>query len=294
MVNQNQNVKEIQSLQAGNPVVQAVDMPFDFNRQDNTWTEKYGITTMPLLVRSVNGELYDDKRFKGVFKDNKFKRIVGRQLVVLPNEEVKSQLVEYIEKSNSGLEMFAEHTSHFGDAAYWIIRSAQDATVVGKDKVNIGCCVRNSIGTYVALGADMFTYRYICKNGAIAKGQDLGTIAIRHIGNRDNMMVEFQRGIERMIDRTAELVDIYRKSVKIEMNKKIAEALAKRIPQRALPKTVQVQKDGTILLTGSQNLWQAFNDVTQKTWHHEKTSFLTKRHIELHAHKVMIQAVAAA
>jgi hypothetical protein len=53
-----------------------------------------------------------------------------------------------------------------------------------KDEVRVGCVIRNSLGAGVALGADLFTYRLICENGAIAKGRDLGSIAIRFPDNQ--------------------------------------------------------------------------------------------------------------
>lgn len=289
---------EVQPYEYG--TVQAVDLPFDFKNKVTTWQEKYGITEVPLLVKSADGQYYDDKKFKGIFKNNKYTKIVGRNYTVLPNEEVREMLNEYIAKTNSGLEIVKEYTSHHGDAMFWQVHSKDFKEVKKGDEVQIGCVVRNSVGTYVALGADLFTYRLICKNGAIAKGQDLGSIAVRHIGHKDNMLLAFGKGIETIIQRTAKLVKYYKKSTEMTVDQRIAEEWAKRIPQRALPQQIEVEtKSGKVVLTGKPNLWDSFNDITANAWKDQnqgenmKTNagFLTKYHITQHAHKVLIGAV---
>jgi len=273
--------------------VKVVDLPFDFKNEVTTWKEKYGITEPPLLAHGEDGQLYDDKRFKGIFKNGKYNKIVGRNYTVLPNEEVDEMLRDYIKRTNSGLEIVKSYSSHHGDAMYWQVLSSRQETVEKGDDVRIGCIVRNSVGTYVSLGADLFTYRLICSNGAIAKGQDLGTIAIRHIGNKDNMMLAFGKGIEHIMDRTAGLVRYYKQATKMKVNKLIAEEWAKRIPQRALPESIEVEaKTGQVTLTGSPNLWSAFNEITAESWKPKKeTGFLTKYYISQHAHKVLLGAV---
>lgn len=289
---------EVQPYESG--TVQAIDLPFDFKNKVTTWQKKYGITEVPLHVRAADGQVYDDKKFKGIFKHNKYSKIVGRNYTVLPNEEVREMLQDYIQKTNSGLKIVKEYTSHHGDAMFWQVHSQDFKEVKPGDNIQIGCIVRNSVGTYVALGADLFTYRLICKNGAIAKGQDLGSIAVRHIGNKDNMLLAFGKGIETIIDRTARLVKYYKKATEMTVDQRIAEAWAARIPQRALPPQIEVDtKSGKVVLTGKPNLWDAFNDITQNSWHDYKqgepmktnAGFLTKYHTTLHAHKVMIQAI---
>lgn len=280
--------------------IAVTDMPFDHKNAVTTWKEKYGITEPPLLAHGADGQIYDDKRFKGIFKDGKYNKIVGRNYTVVPNEEVREMLTDYISKTNSGLQIAKEYTSHHNDAMYWQVMSSEYREILPSDEVQIGCIVRNSVGTYVALGADLFTYRLICKNGAIAKGQDLGTIAIRHIGNKDNMMLAFGKGIETIIDRTAGLVRYYRAATKMKVNKLIAEEWAKRIPQRALPQQIEVEaKTGKVTLTGTPNLWESFNDITANSWKDRNrgndmkthAGFLTKYYISQHAHKVMIGAI---
>ena len=280
--------------------VRAIDLPFDFKNTVTTWKKQYGITEVPLHVRSAEGQIYDDKKFKGVFKDDMYKCIVGRKYVVYPNEELNTVLHNWVDKPGSGLRIVKQYFSHHGDASYWQILSDKFAEVKADDKVQIGCIVRNSVGTYVALGADLFTYRLICSNGAIAKGKDLGSIAIRHIGNRQSMVEEFSRGIEQILERTRGLIHYYKQSTKMKLDQRIAEAWAQRIPQRALPEQIEINsKTGQVTLTGAPNLWDSFNDITANSWKNQnqgkpmktESGFLTKNYITQHAHKVLIAAV---
>lgn len=288
---------EVQPYMGG---VRVVDMPFDYKNKVTTWQKQYGITEVPLHVRAADGQVYDPKKYKGVFKDDLYKCIVGRNYVVYPNEELDQVLHKWVDRPGSGLKIVKQYFSHHGDASYWQIMSDKYAEVQKGDKIQIGCVVRNSIGTYVALGADLFTFRLLCSNGAIAKGSDLGSIAIRHIGDREVMVKEFSRGLEHILERTSGLIDYYRQAAKLKVNQLIAESWAKRIPQRALPKQIEVDtKSGKVTLTGQPNLWTSFNDITADVWkntnHGEpmknETGFSTKHYLTMYAHKVMIQAI---
>lgn len=282
--------------------VPAESLPFQKHLAVRTW-KKYGIEEVPLWVKSASGKLYDDKKFKGLFFWGNYRRIVSRNYTVIPNEEIDAIVHEYVRRSKGKLNVYkyskkikggSSYDSHFGDAAYWELRSNQWETVEGDDTVQIGCMVRNSVGTYVALGADLYTFRKWCSNGAIAKGIDFGSIAIRHMSERDKILENFGKGLEKILDRTTDLIDYYRKSTKMRLNQKIAEEWAKRIPQRCLPKSVAVNhKTKAVTLKQDQNLWEAFNDITKEAWRPEKkeTGFLSKHYITSYAHKVLVHAI---
>lgn len=285
--------------------IPVIDMPFDFSKADRTWEKKYGIVCPPLNARSDKGEQYDDGRFKGIFRNHNFKTIVSRGYPVIPNEEIGEMAHEYVEAHKGELKIVKEYTSHHGDARYWQVLSGKLETVKAGDDIQIGCIIRNSVGTYMTLGADLFTYRLICSNGAIAKGSDLGSIAVRHIGKREKMLEEFGKGLDLILQRTTDLVKYYRDATKMKVNKQIAEAWAARIPQRALPTTIDVDAKGKVTLTGTPNLWESFNDITANAWKDKnqgedmktkdgepkQIGFLTKYYITNHAHKIMIQAI---
>lgn len=277
--------------------VPAVDLPFDFKRTDRRWEDKYGITSVPLLVKSDAGKIYDDRRLKGIFVNGRYKRIVSRKYTVFPNQEAEILVHKFAEEK--GLEVTKTHTSHYGDAMYWQILDTKNAPEViqkwldeTNDNVQVGCVVRNSLGCGVSLGADLFTYRLICSNGAIAKGRDLGSIAIRHIGKEQEMYEMFADGIEDIIHRTKQLTSMYRLATRMTVNRKMADEFKRLIPRRALPRCMEIdEKTGKFQLVSQETLWDAFNDVTDSAWHYKKAGFLTTKEITNGAHHILIHAV---
>lgn len=286
--------------------VRAIEMPFDFRRTDYTWNDQYGITTVPLLVRSASGDLYDDKRWKGIFIDGKYYRIVSRAYTIFPNEETQELITEIAEKQN--LTMGKSHFSHFGYAKYWEVLDLNNRVKVEEgDELNLGFVARNSLGAGVALGAEAFTFRLVCSNGAIARGKDLGSVALRHVGNHDEMVERFTQNLHRVMRKSKELVAVYRKATKIKMNLVIAKDFVKYVPERALPDSIEItRKKGKItdiMLTRRDTLWETFNDVTQAVWHNRptrdqaehkvKAKWLTKSGVLQRAHWVLLHATGS-
>lgn len=276
--------------------IPAINLPFDFEHTDETWHDKYGITSVPLLVRSASGRLYDDKRLKGLFVDGKYKRIVSRKYVVVPNEEVDALIREIAEQQH--LKIGKTHDSHYGDAMYWEVLDDKYEYVDPADELNAGCIVRNSLGAGVALGADCFTFRLVCSNGAIARGQDLGSVALRHIGTHEQMIDRFASSVSDVITESHSLVKAYKKATQIRMNLLIAEEFVKYVPERALPPTIEVtRKHGKIAdvsLNRRDTLWETFNDITKAAWHHRKSGWMTKSGVLQRAHWVLLHATGDA
>ena len=276
--------------------VKAVDLPFDFDRTDVRW-EQYGIKSVPLLVRDGKGTLYDDRKFKGVFLKDKYHRIVSRGYVVFPNEEVNLIVNQALER-HPDLHLRQVHTSHNGDAMYWELMSDKLNQVVKgswkkDDTVGMGCIVRNSVGAGVALGIDMFTYRLSCENGAVARGHDLASLAIRHYKtDPESMRLTVSRRIYDVVEETSQLLAHYRKAAVLKFTQPMAREMTKRVPIKYLPDYVQVEKDSVTLSNKNKTFWEAFNDVTENVWHSDKLGFLSKSDALQHAHAVMIQANA--
>jgi Domain of unknown function (DUF932) len=281
--------------------IPATDLPFDEReeRWDRTWYDKYGILTKNLLVHSKNGETYDDRRFKGVFIDDKYTNLVSRFRIMYPNEEVDNLLIVFAEKLN--LEIKKRYWSHYGDAQYWELLSEdldEQIEYKGKnDVVKIGCIVRNSLSTNVALGADAYTWRVFCENGAIARGKDFG-FALKHVGKDPEKLTEaFISGLDKILADSQGLIEYYRKAASLRMNKKIANHIAKRIPIKAFPDCMSYDyKTHTPILGREDDLWKAFNDVTEKVWHperfnHKETGFLNRAGIEITMHAILKNAI---
>lgn len=276
------------------------DLPFDKNESnwDRTWYDKYGLLTKNLFAHSVAGQTYDDRRFKGIFIDNKYRRIVSRYLTLYPNQEVQAYLDDNAKKLQ--LELKKTYYSHYGDAQYWELLSTEIDDYVEyadrHDVVKVGAVVRNSVGTNVALGADLFTWRLFCENGAVARGRDMG-FALRHVGDPEKLFATFEKELGKIVQKSLGLVEYYKKAAKLRINKRIAAELAKRIPVRALPDCISYDyKTHTPILGREDDLWRVFNDITEKVWHperfhHKDTGFSNKSTIEKQAHWVLINAV---
>ena len=273
--------------------VKVVEMPFDRTRVYRRWEPEYGITTIPLLVKSDEGKIYDDKRLKGIFIHDKYMYLVSRKYTVFPNQEAEKLVHKFADER--GLHVGEPRTSHFGNAMYWQVLDTDQVEIVDErndDKVNIGCVVRNSLGAGVSLGADMFTYRLLCSNGAIAKGRDLGSISIRHVGNTNDMYRAFSEGLDDIMYRSKQLVNLYKLATRIIVDRKTAEEFKRLIPRRALPSCIQInEKTKKVELVANQTLWDAFNDVTHAAWHYQKAGFYTAKEITNGAHHVLISAV---
>jgi tetrahydrodipicolinate N-succinyltransferase len=106
------------------------------------------------------------------------------------------------------------------------------------------------------------------------------------------MLRSFTSGIEKVIDQTLELVDYYRKSAKMRMNKRIAQEWSKVLPQNVFPHCMKMDKNtNEVMLLREDNLWESFNQITETAWHNNKSEYLTKSHVEQNAHRVLIAAV---
>ena len=87
--------------------------------------------------------------------------------------------------------------------------------------------------------------------------------ALKHIGNHDLMLEAFVSGIEKVLTQTMELIEYYKKSAKLRMNKKIAEEIAKRIPIKSFPSCIEYNKERKeVVLVREDDLWKTFNEVT--------------------------------
>lgn len=293
MSEQQEWMLEERYLSPGPEGVPAIDLPFDFKNARRFWEDKYGITEIPLLVKSADGTVYDDRRLKGIFVNGKYKRMVSRNYVVFPNEEVNELVQELAAKNN--LEIQRVDVSHHGDAAYWqLLSKSMDKYIEYKgknDAIKVGCVIRNSVGAGVALGADLFTYRVFCSNGAVARGNDMG-FSLKHVIAHDLMLEIFMDKIKKIIEQTGELIEYYQKAAQLRMNKRIAEEIAKRIPQKSFPKCMTYDyKNKQVILTRQDDLWTAFNDVTQAVWHDDKSHYLKKSGQEQALHRILVNAV---
>jgi len=287
-----QYLSDLEVLREG---IEASDMPFRHDKADLTWYEKYGISLPPLEVRSVDGKQFDDRRWKGIFIDGKYRRIVPRYQLIFPNQELDSFLRDNAAKF--AVEVKQTYKSHYGDAMYWELLSDDIKEQVEYadlgDVVRCGAVVRNSLGASVALGADLYTFRVWCENGAISRGNDM-SFALKHVGkDYEKLFNTFKDSLEKIMLKTQDLIEYYHKFAKTRMNRRIAKELKRvHVPVKHFPDCMQYDyRTHQPILLREDNLWKSFNEITESVWKSDKVGFANKATIEQSVHRVFMNAV---
>lgn len=216
-----------------------------------------------------------------------------------------------------------QHPSHKGDTIHWeiltdyreAIKNSYTEKINGtEDGVYLGCVVRNGLGTSVALGVDMFTYRPWCSNGAIARGKDLGTFAISHVGSYERIQDAFETGIIQVFERVKDLVEYYRKATQVKMNQQVVDLIVKQVmpADMYLPPYIEVDEDIRKLrkekgkdreLTEDQKeyrfaprgreitVWETFNDFTTGFWKSPTLAFHSTSAYESQLHSALVKSI---
>jgi hypothetical protein len=299
-VNESKSIQQTYNTSANYDIE---SLPFNFKEEDATWG-KYGYTTLPLGIRRAKdtGQFLFNRqtKYKAIFKDGKYQDLVGRAYALYPNEVVDEIVHNAADKQD--FEIRRVHSSHNNKARYWEIISKRFDAIEIKDSferndtVAVGAIIRNGVGVPLALGADLFTYRLSCLNGAVARGKDIGSIAIRHVGEIEKLADRFADGLEHIFEQSAKLCEYYKQAVHIKINQRIAEKLAKAIPEKYLPGFIEVEtlNNGELDVTltdRSADLWRTFNDTTKALWHSGTAGFSTVRTNELYLHRILVSEV---
>lgn len=267
----------------GKSDIQAFTIYADMSKADRTW-EHYGHILAPQVIQYEDGsfELGGKSRNIWTFK-NKYKDMLSRMYALLPNEHIDHIIGKEVDLKKLGLKLFSRNESHGGDTVHWLLQS-EEKFIVDKDEVYVGAAVRNGAGTNVSLGIDMFTLRWACKNGAIAKGRNLGSFKMAHVGKVESITKKFEDQLAIAIKHSAELIKYYKKAALIKVNDEIANKIYKNMlsSNTYLPENWHIKKhkeirelrkDGKlkeakdlVKVSGSdkQSLWQVFNIITEK------------------------------
>ena len=287
----------------------------DMSKVDRTW-EKYGYVKAPLAVKKPNGDLSSrSHKSQVVIYQNDFRKLLSNSYALIPHEFVQEILERYVLKNVSDLRMSIDkdYSAHDGDSHYWTILSDDKFKVDGHDNFQVGVSIRNGIGTNVSLGADLYTMRLICTNGAVARGRNFGSFSIPHIGKIELVSKYFEKLIRHTFARSMELIKIYEKANKIKVNDEIATQIYKKMPYAAryLPTTWNIAsryrikdlkkegkyKEGMILaqvITKNQTLFEAFNEITERQRDGLRTGKINFSAVSTHQvglHNAMIEIV---
>jgi hypothetical protein len=287
---------------------------FLYDKPDRTF-ERWGHLTYSLIGRNHKGIFDVVEKPKWWEQNGEYKKMLFNTLY--PHEEVQYQVNQLFENElvDSGMKIVRNHISHDGYTQYWEVLSDRfDVELKDSyrkdDVVQIGMMVRNGIGTGIALGIDLFTNCLVCLNGAVARGQDIGSIAISHVGDYEAMKAKFLEAIPNAINRAKDLIEYYQQAVYVKMTQKIAENFytnLKDLTSSHYPeyfnldddarKDKEKRKDAKEIVNFSErdhlSVWEVFNDFTQDLWHANKMKFSGIRYNEISLHRALIQTVNA-
>jgi hypothetical protein len=257
--------------------------------------EKYGHIFYNVLVQDGKGRWTTTSRLKYWEQDGTFRKILPINTPVYPFEPMMDDLEEVIKKEieidegAEGRSVFDEavkkarfeiknkYFSHNGFSMYVElvspdIRKVIKGSYVKDDIVQLGLVIRNGIQTGVSLGADFFTYRLHCLNGAVGRGENFGSISVRHVGEQKKMIDVFKQGIPVIINLGQRILDVYEMSTAFRFNEEMAKKIYKRthITEKYFPQYFAIDKDQKdpekqVSLTNEArglSLWEVFNDMT--------------------------------
>lgn len=287
----------------------------DMSKVDRTW-EKYGYLKAPLAVKKENGEFSSRSHKSQVLIHNQdFRRLLSNFFAFCPHEFIGDVLDRNVLKNLDDLKMHIEkeYEAHDGDSHYWTILSDEKFEMDGHDNFQFGVSIRNGIGTNVSLGADLYTMRQWCTNGAVARGRNFGSFSIPHLGKVELIAAYFEKAIRQTFQKSKELMYIYNKARKIKINDALATEIYKKMPFAAkyLPDNWNVTSRYTIKYLKSvdkltddlklvevygkdQSLMDAFNAITEKQRDGLRTGRINFAAVSTHQvglHNAMIQIV---
>lgn len=293
----------------------------DVERINKTWAD-YGHYTAPMAVKDLEtGEFLTHTNNKVWWQNDKFMDVLNGTYTLYPNEPVDEMVHEALDTKLGDMRMFLMDTvtSHNDRTKYWKIVSEQEFKVTdlpngrGDDTVRIGCVVRNGMGTNIALGIDLFTFRPFCGNGAVIKGRDMGSVMWRHVGKEEKMKTGITNGMVQAISNCSKWIKIYEKTDTITVNSEIASKMYQDlwwIGETYLPSTWNVKKlaeitklhkegkikgnDKLISVKKEVSLWDTFNQITENhrdRLAQKRVSFGTVAYQQDRLHKSMIKIV---
>lgn len=295
-----------------------VNVKADYGQSSEPWKE-YGILELPVMNTNLKGEMVGPSGMKVEIQKVRdggepvVRCILPAGMAFVPFEAIdgfmESDLEKrirdaYPEQKDFRIESIRRIASHNGNTMHWTVQTNTIAEVkdshVKNDQLKLGFCVRNGYNTGTALGIDLFTMRLVCSNGAFAKGTDLMSMSMRHVGNPKDLMASFKTSIMNLVEEWRELLKVYGRMAKVKLTKKMAQHLWDStrhgwdinerffpdyyvIPEK--PKEREKENKMAIALTSagkSVSLWENFNDMTYGLWRaQDETTYTNEKGKEM-------------
>lgn len=282
-----------------------VNVMANWNAKKEHWL-KYGYVEVPINNLDLSGNDAGPSGSKLIVANAYTEKERGRLTMsegqaFIPNEpidefvnqDLERRIKETFEMPDFAIDNVEEHYSHGGNTKHWEVTTNQISTIDNPTKVGddlkLGFVIRNGYNTGTALGVDLFTFRLVCSNGAIAKGVDLASQTVRHINkNPLELLKTFETGLMTVIAEWKELIALYNKFAGTRLNKKMAQYIwdttrQADINQRFfakyynLPEEEKPVKEHKIQLAvgaGGETitLWDDYNNFTDGLYHSQNPS----------------------
>lgn len=281
----------------------------DMNTINRTF-ERHGHITMNVAVKDTEGGFTLDSGNYMWINQNNFSAILPNKATFYPHEEAQEVAMYCLENNlkGTGLKLTKEIENHNGRTKYWTIMSDEKFKVQGNDDVQVGIVVRNGIGTNVALGVDLYTFRLWCTNGAVARGKNLGSFSIKHVGNVQRMRDAFAAQMIDAFENVKELITMYRRATQIKMNEKLVNKMYEKLvynerylpdnwnilPRKEVKEKIKAGSfkgsNDSVKITEEISLWETFNRITEKHrdgLEQKKINFTSASRYQIKLHQAM-------
>ena len=254
--------------------ISSLEMRLDFEKADRRY-EKYGLIQAPLLYRGQRVPM------KAIIKGSRVVSIVGRGYKLLPNRlvsEIVSEIADlfHLEKSRyPKIGGYYEVSEKENTRSFWTL-TFPDEYRVGDEKIHLGLQIRNSEDGSLSFGVDLFTFRTICRNGAIVKTKDLAIKSyFRHTKRLEVKPLKLKNMILQILDRGQWILERYQRMMEIKMTLEVYEKL-KKIPRKYFPEYLRT-KEPRVELLSTVTEWDLYNDLTANIWHNRRLSMMSRR-----------------
>jgi len=204
---------------------------------------------------------------------------------------VREEAGKAVGKAKPGFKADLKYSSKELNLMYALYCQPEPVKVKGVDEVNVGFGLYNSIDGSSGFGVSSFTFRFGCGNLVImgSRGQQLNShytdvlawASKRHTSGLKVDRPNLQKFILTVLDKSKEVIDLYREMAVQKMNETVAKRIAESsLPQRALPdhiefKTVDDRRELT-KFDQNRTIWDIYNSVTEAIWHNVKSDLGTK------------------
>lgn len=194
-----------------------------------------------------------------------------------------TDLIEFAAQIIPEARMIGERITKHG-ARYYIeyVIPDREFALDANDKIFPMVIASNSYDKSLQVQFELGYYRQICSNGARVK-KVLAEVATKHIGQ---IGARLKQSLEESINRNLPLlIDIFKKSTNITLDKKQAREVVSKI----LPKKYQKIAISTLEST-DYSAWSVYNTLTYVTTHHVE-SYERKREFDAGAFKFLEEVV---